>query len=473
MHMRYSFIIVFVFVTVGIHAQVETERNTNVVIENNMSTTNEILEEVSEEEEAILADSSAYKLEEDIDELQIEKIELKESAKPAKKFGGKNKRDRRATQAVPVMTREAEKDKETIGGMEAEDAIDTPAPAPVTANEGAGYINKPVSVDQQSYPGSSAAEYGSYTNTYNINRLSASEQRCQRSPSIEQQAQMDGAVEYFEQTAPNSFEFNYFKYTAGNYDVSLVDNLKKAEELRPENSDVHAQMAAYHMIKDESAEAMIYMQKLIESQRLTQDVLFYTEDVLSSAPENGTLITHGFDDSYGVWYAQNENSVRKDVTLISLDFLQSEQYRNDLETKGYKFPKSSTINVEFVNEFCELNKEKALSLSLTTPKEYFVPMKDNLYVVGLVFEYHEDKFDNYYKNDYLWNEGLNKHLIENAQNDKAKQLSANYLPMLLQLQRVYQQKGDAEKTKDVDEASDKVGVQSRKYEQVKKLKASY
>lgn len=76
------------------------------------------------------------------------------------------------------------------------------------------------------------------------------------------------------------------------------------------------------------------------------------------------------------------------------------------------------------------------------------------------------------RNDELWNTTHKKHLVDNATDEKAKQLSSNYLPMLLQLRKVYV-KTDQEKLKQVDEASDKVSVQCKKYEQVQKLKNSY
>ena len=47
-------------------------------------------------------------------------------------------------------------------------------------------------------------------------------QRTSRSPSIQQQVQMDQAVDYFEVNAPGSFESHYFKYVAGNYDTELI-----------------------------------------------------------------------------------------------------------------------------------------------------------------------------------------------------------------------------------------------------------
>lgn len=308
---------------------------------------------------------------------------------------------------------------------------------------------------------------------FSYTKNKAATQRTQRTPSSSQQQQMIDAVGYFEKNAPNSFEFHYFKYVSGNYDISEIEHLREAEQLRPNNSDVHTQMAAYNIILNEKDAALVYLEKLISSKKITPSVLSYAKDLLLSVPENGVLITHGFDDSYAAWYLQNKKKIRADVSLISLDFLQSNDYRTKIKSDGYKLPTSKIINVDYLKEFCSSNANKNISISLTAPKEYFVPIKNNLYVVGLVFEYHENEFNNFYRNDYLWNEALTKELVSNAIDEKAKQLSANYLPMLLQLRNVYQQKKDELKLKDVNEASDHVGVQCNKYEQVQKIKGAY
>ena len=46
---------------------------------------------------------------------------------------------------------------------------------------------------------------------------------------------------------------------------------------------------------------MNILEKLKMAGKLTDNTLHYAEDVLLSVPENGVLITHGFDDSYGVY----------------------------------------------------------------------------------------------------------------------------------------------------------------------------
>ncbi len=315
--------------------------------------------------------------------------------------------------------------------------------------------------------------YQNATINFEYSKRRSSVQRNQRSPSIQQQAEMNNAVQYFEENHPNSFEYNYFNYTAGNYDVSRYSNLMEAERLRPNNSDVHAQMSAYHVIKGNTAEAKKYMSKLVESGRLSNNVLDYAEDILLSAPQNGTLITHGFDDSYGAWYVQHSKGVRKDVQLVSLDFLQSDAYRDALRSKGYALPSSQVVNTEYFSEFCRLNKRKKLAVSLTTPKEYFRSILTSVYITGLVFEYREGEFDNFQRNVDLWENGLRKVAITSAKEQKVKKLSANYLPMLLQMRRVYNQVGNQEKVSELDATIDKVAVQCKKYDQVQGLKSKY
>lgn len=312
------------------------------------------------------------------------------------------------------------------------------------------------------------------SSSFSLTKTQSSSQRSQRSPSMEQQEQMNLVVDQLEENSPESFEYNYFKYVAGNYNIDLIDNLKKAEAIRPANSDVQIQLAAYYLILKDTVNALNYLEKLEVSTRLNKDVIEYAEDLLLCTPENGTLITHGFDDSYATAYVQLSKKIRTDVKLISLDFLQSEKYKENLKSEGFVLPSRTVIDIQYFQEFCTKNAFKNIGISMTTPKEYLTAIQQNLFVVGLIFEYRTDlTFNNFYKNDFLWNEVLSKSLVNNATNEKAKQLSANYLPMLLHLRKVYEQTNEAEKVKEIDKAMDKVAVQCKKYDQVQKLKSSY
>lgn len=319
-----------------------------------------------------------------------------------------------------------------------------------------------------------SVQYTSNSAMFKTTKAQVSQQRTQRTPTESRQQQLDDAVEYFEQTAPQSFEYNYYKYAAGNHNTALESNLKQAESLRPENADVHIQYAAFYMISGDAKKATEYIEKLISSGRLSKSSIDYCEDVLLSTPQNGILITHGFDDTYGSYYAQQGLSLRKDVTIVSLDLLQSAQFRNRLKAKGISLSTSDVIDIAYLNQFCTKNKDKGLAISLTTPKEYFKPILKDLYAVGLVFTYVPVKApDNFSENESLWYNSLNKKVIQSPRDDKAKQLSANYLPMLFQMRKVYHGRGDGVKLKEIDLVLDKIGAQCRKYEQVQGLKNAY
>lgn len=308
---------------------------------------------------------------------------------------------------------------------------------------------------------------------FTTTRQQASTQRTQRTPSAIQQEQMNQYVSLLAQSAPESFEHHYFSYLAGNYNIELIDHLRKAEDLRPENSDVHIQIAAYDFITNNLNEARKYLKKLHANGRINEVMLAYGKDLMRSVPENGCLITHGFEDTYAAYYTQIFMNERSDVTIISLDFLQSEAYRSALTTKGFNLPISSLIDVGYLTEFCALNVTKKLSVSLTVPKEYFVPNQQHMFVTGLVMEYHAEGCTGIFeRNEQLWNTKLSAS-ITSIGRDKARSLSANYLPMLLLLRKEYQIRGQKDEVQKIDEAIDQIAVQCGKYEQVQSIKASY
>jgi hypothetical protein len=457
--MRVLFYTITFFLSGTLVAQVNTEipaTNSNVPANStNLNYQNEAEEVKSEEllDTVVIIESTTIKA---VSVEAVKKIERRDERleKPANEPSSPRKaKTRMETDAVtPAPAATADDVKDSFEDAEAEEVT-------ISVEKESSSLKK-MEMEKVS---------GGFSNT----NMDADRQRSSRSPSYQQQAMMNEAVDYFEVNAPESFEHYYFKYVAGNYDVSLYSDLKKAEEIRPENADVHVQMAGYFMIQNDVDTALMYTEKLLESNRLTDNVVSYAGDILRSTPENGALITHGFDDGYACYYAQNEQGIRPDVTLISLDFLQSEEYRNNLVEKGFVLPTSTVVNIDYLVDFCAKNSEKGIGISMTTPKEYLQPIQDKLYVVGLIFEYHTDAYNNFTRNDYLWNESLEKHLIAEPGDEKGKQLSANYLPMLLHLQKVYSATGETEKLTEVDEVSDQIGVQCGKYEQVQKVKAKY
>lgn len=302
-------------------------------------------------------------------------------------------------------------------------------------------------------------------------KTASSTQRNQRTPSTEQQKIMNKQVKDLEEIAPNSFDYNLMYYSSGNYDVSRESELIKAEEQQPENTDVIKFRAADAIVKGDTIEAISYLKKLEEKQVIQPETVSYTQDVIISSGTNSTIVTHGFNDSYGTYFNQFNQNLAPNTTVISLDFMQSESYRNVLKKKGYELPKQKTVDVPFLKTFCELNQQKNIALSMTIPKEYFEPIKDNIFVSGLIFEYKPKlSQQSYQKLESLWNQKLNKKVINQFISPLSNSYSLNYLPMLIYLEEYYQNLGDKTKTMEIKSDIDRVKKKAGISNQMKKKK---
>lgn len=64
--------------------------------------------------------------------------------------------------------------------------------------------------------------------------------------------------------------------------------------------------------------------------------------ILESAPERGVVFAHGDNDTYPVWYAQQVESVRRDVTNVTIPLLGAKWYRAEL-LRRYQLVDSSYV----------------------------------------------------------------------------------------------------------------------------------
>jgi hypothetical protein len=300
-------------------------------------------------------------------------------------------------------------------------------------------------------------------------KTASSMQRTRRSPTIEHQQIMNKQVEYLQKIAPNSSDYNLMYYSSGNYDVSREPELLIAEEQQPENMDVIKFRAANAIVKGDTVEAKTYLYKLEEKKIIQPETISYMQDVIISSGDNSTIVTHGFNDSYGAYFNQLNQNIASNTTVISLDFMQSESYRNVLKKKGYELPKQKTVDVTFLKSFCELNQQKNIALSMTIPKEYFEPIKDNIFVSGLIFEYKPKlSQQSYQKLESLWNQKLNKKVINQFVSPLSNSYSLNYLPMLIYLEEYYRSSGDKTKTMEIKSDIDRVRKKAVISNQMKK-----
>jgi hypothetical protein len=301
------------------------------------------------------------------------------------------------------------------------------------------------------------------------NKKLAATQITSRTPTLEQQAEMNTAIDYYKLNAPESFEYHYFTYIAGNYNLDLIMHLEKAKELKPTNSDVIVQMAAYHTIISDTNASSKELSQLVQMGKIEADVLTYDNALLNSVSTNGILLTHGFDDAYGSFYLQQNNNVRNDVKIVSLDLMQSKVYRDSLQKDGFQIPSSQVVDVQFFQDFCAQNQSKNLNLSMTFPKPYLQPQINQLEVQGLVYVFKDPSKSMATENQKIWKTFSLSKSFENVNTEKGKQLTANYLPMLFYLRDLYEKQNKKNEIPPIDKAIEKIGIQTNKLKQIQTI----
>jgi hypothetical protein len=300
-------------------------------------------------------------------------------------------------------------------------------------------------------------------------KMQSSTQKTQRTPTPQMQQALDEKVEDLNEIAPNSFEYHLFNYSSGNYDVSREESLNFVYKQQPGNTEVLKLTSANAIVKGDTLNAKKYLNQLEFKNVIQQETIDYTADVLKSAAGNAALITHGFNDSYGAYQNQLNKNQQTEIDVISLDFMQSQSYRDVLTTKGYDVPVQKEVNVGYLKSFCELNADKNIAISMTLPKEYLLPLQSKLYTCGLIFEYREslDVSGSAIQED-LWYNQLNKKVLTVHQTNLSNAYAGNYLPMLLYLKSHYEQQKDFNNLQKIEMDIQKVSNKSGKSSSLKK-----
>ena len=247
--------------------------------------------------------------------------------------------------------------------------------------------------------------------------------------SPQSQKRMEIALEKIEEDEAASFEYNLYNYMLGNYNTANEMYLNQAEAMRPDDQRVVLQKIANECVKGDTVSIKKYLNKLKINQTLDIETLDYTQDVLASSEGNDILVTHGVKDSYGVLYHQlNASDSGQKPLLVSLDLLRSSEYKDVLEQRGVLFPSSSQIDTDYFKNFCALNSEKKIAVSLTLPIDYLKRISSYAIPYGLVLITGAQKELCLSDLEKLWSSKLNKRNLTVHKSEQAKNYARNYVP---------------------------------------------
>ena len=295
-------------------------------------------------------------------------------------------------------------------------------------------------------------------------------QLTRRSASTEEVLNMKQGAQIYANMLPGSFETHFYTYLLSKYDPKQFHELQQAAKLEPTKTEVQQELAAYGVAINDQKLADSVASEMIAQNKISGGLLSYAEDMVNSVPTNGTLLLHGYTELIPVNYEINSLG-RADIQLISVDLMQSPTYQASLTAEGFVMPASSFVDTTFVQTFCALNSSKNIYMSMSFPKEYFLGMTSSLTTVGLTFAYDQTtSFDQNAWNISLIETKWNKLQLGIAKDQQSDVLSANYLPALISVARLYEEYNKTEDAKEINHIIMSVATRARKTGQLSKIK---
>ena len=205
-----------------------------------------------------------------------------------------------------------------------------------------------------------------------------------------------------EKSIPDTYEYLYTKYINDEPEPKDITLLQRAHGLRPNRSEHYVNFAHFYELNGEHEKARSYLEKLYESGYIASSWVNFNYNALMSTEDNAILFTNADYDTYPAWMLQQAKGIRSDVTVLNIFLSRLEPYlMRVLEEKNIKInpedlPKSD--EEDWLPELCKAlyqdNPGIPIYFAVTVPRKHIKALEDNLYLVGLAYQYSNERIDN-------------------------------------------------------------------------------
>ena len=290
----------------------------------------------------------------------------------------------------------------------------------------------------------------------------------------DKKTRLNTIIEDMGKNIPNTYEYYLVKYW-DTYDIHDISLLEQAHKLRPDRPDPYYPFITHYEVNDQEEKVKEYCQKLYESRDIAPWLIDYNYNVLMSTEEGAVLFTNGDNDTYPCWILQNVHGIRKDVTVLNIPLAPTKSYLErklqkkkitcdykELKEKAFigepKNPSEFSLGKyvqELTKTLAESYPEIPVYFALTVYGNHIEDIKDNLYIVGLAYQYSPERVDNLailkkniekrFRLDYLEHDWYSeKYLGASIRN----RMHMNYVPPLIMLTEHYKVSGEEDKAED-------------------------
>lgn len=267
---------------------------------------------------------------------------------------------------------------------------------------------------------------------------------------------IEGIVKEIETNIPNTFEAHFIKWANGYNNWDLLPELEKAYAINPDRWETYDGFINLYEMQRNMEKRDVFVKKLFDSEKRSPGLLNYNYNVLMSLKPNAILITAGDNDTYFAWMLQVAMGVRKDILIVNVGLGSMKPYADNLSKElGVNLPNTEVTNYDqYASKlFKELVKNKAkrpVYAALTVGEEFIKPVEQNLYLIGLAYEYSTEPIDNIallkknfekvYELDYL-----NHSFAKDPYETIVDVANSNYTVPMLTLYNHYKLSGDKER----------------------------
>lgn len=289
----------------------------------------------------------------------------------------------------------------------------------------------------------------------------------QKTPTSQQIQKLNYELIKIKNVNQNAFEYHLYNYKIGNYDFDRIDDLKMAAKLQPNHPEVLKSLGAFYYIQGNTNLLKQQLRRMYSGKHFSTELSDFAKDVLNSMPENAILITHGEDDTYPLLIEQYINNTRQDVKIVSLDHLQSEDFRDKLKKEGVVIPTGKKINTTYFEEFVSQNTDNVV-IATSVPKSYLNTVSNSINVEGLGFKISKNSITKLQQRKLvkIYDQHINKALNQKINSGNYNKLLSNYLPFLFEIRNYWIDKDDHKKVAEIESQIMKIGKQTNKLEQI-------
>ena len=237
-------------------------------------------------------------------------------------------------------------------------------------------------------------------NYYNANRYA---RYTETIDTKEKQARLKKIIEDMGEAIPGTYEYYLLKFW-NRYSLKDISLIEKAYQLRPERPDTYYPFISYYEFNGQEKKMKEFCKKLYESKDIAPGLINYNYNVLMSTEENAILFTNGDNDTYPLWMLQKALGIREDVTVLNISITtrtKPSYLEMKLKEKGVAIDFDNLpdlMDTTFLPKLCQTlttgYPDIPIYFALTVYKSHIESITDDLYIVGLAYQYSPERIDN-------------------------------------------------------------------------------